>query len=432
VTGPPAPPPPPLRWRARAYLLVGAGTVLLLLAIAARDPIPVFVAVPLLVAPVAAGLGSPSSSRPVSLRWSDEGTGRKVELTGTLSGEASARPDDWVVEFAQPLPLPEAAPPDVARGPGGLRFRLHWTAPEPTVVRIASPSAVWRDPMGLVERPLPGERPDIVVERYPPELLRLGAIRLERTLLLPGETQSRRLGASGEFFGIRDAAPNEPPRRINWVASARAGHLVANDFQLDRSADLLILLDCRPTPLGPALDSRLLGISRAAAQGIVDSCLRAKLRVGYATFGEFAACVPLSSGRIHQARLHRAILATQRSSVEGPSERCAVSLRRFYPPSLTTLLLSPLVGESSLDLVPHLKRRGFPVVVLSPSPLPVSPQLVSIPAEDEALAARLGRLERREQLATAWLHAPVVDWDEYWSLAGLVRMLRRPAVRRGA
>jgi uncharacterized protein (DUF58 family) len=428
----PRPGAPPLRWRGRAYLLVAAGTGLLLLAIAARDPVPVFIAVPLLVAPVAAGLSAPSSTKPVALRWHDEGTGRRVELTGTLTGDASMRPDDWVVEFTESLPLPQSAPPEVVRGPGGLRFRLHWTAPEPTVLRIPPPATVWRDPIGLVERPLPGDRPDLVVERYPPELLRLGAIRLERTLLLPGETQSRRLGASGEFFGIREAAPNEPPRHINWVASARVGHLVANDFQLDRSADLLILIDVRPTPLGPSVDGRLLGISRAAAQGIIDSCLRAKLRVGYATFGEFAQCVPLSSGRIHQVRLHRAILGTQRSTVEGPSERCAVSLRRFYPPSLTTLLLSPLVGESSLDLVPHLRRRGFPVVVLSPSPLPVSPQMVAIPAEDEALASRLGKLERREQLATAWLHAPVVDWDEYWSLAGLVRMLRRPSLRRGA
>lgn len=427
----PAPGRPPLRWRPRAYLLVAAGTAFLFLAVAVRDPVPVFVAVPFLVAPVATGLTAPAPPRPVPLRWTDDGSGPEVRLTGSLQGEPAARPEDWVLEFRQIQPLPEQRPPESEQGPKGLRFTLHWTAPEPTVVRVSPPRLAWRDPVGLVEREIPGDRPDLIVERYPPELIRLGAIRLERTLLLPGETRSHRLGESGEFFGIRAAAPNDPPRRINWIASARAGRMLANDYQLDRSADLLVLVDVRPTALGSAMDSRLLGISRAAAQGIADSCLREKLRVGYATFGEFAECVPLSTGRIHQARIHRAILATQRATVEGPSERCAVSLRRFYPPSLTTLLLSPLVGNAAVDLVPHLRRRGFPVVVLSPSPLPVSPQLAPLPPEDEALAARLGRLERREQLADAWLHAPVVDWYEYWSLAGLVRMLRQPAVRRG-
>jgi uncharacterized protein (DUF58 family) len=422
---------PPLKWRARAFLLVGAGTAFLLLAVLLRSPVPVFVAVPFLFAPVAAGLNGPSAAASAPLRWLDEGSGRDVRLTGVVMAEPAARCEDWVVRFDAPRALPESAPPLVERRPDGLRFTLRWTAPEPTVLPIPPPSIVWQDPLGVVERTVAGERSPITIERYPPELLRLGSIRLKRTLLLPGETRSHRLGSSGEFFGIRAAAPTDPPRRINWAASARVGRLLANDYELDRGADLLILIDLRPTGLGPAVDSRLLGISRAAAQGIADSCLREKLRVGFATFGEFVESIPLSTGRLHRARIHRAILATRSSKTEGPSERCAVTLRRAYPSTLTTLLLSPLVGESAVDLVPYLRLRGFPVIVLSPSPLPLSPQIAPLSPEDEAIAARLGRLERRRRLADAWLYAPVVDWEDYWSLAGLVQMMKQPAVRRG-
>jgi uncharacterized protein (DUF58 family) len=422
----------PLRWRPRAYLLVGLGVALLFFAVGIRNPVPVFLAVPLLVAPLAAGLAAPSGTLSAPLRWSDEGSGPQVELTGTLEGDPSAGLEDWVVAVDEPTPLPEAAAPTVEARPGRFRFTLHWIAPEPTLLRVPAPAIAWRDPAGLVERPVRGDRPDLLVERYPPELLRLGAIRLERTVLLPGETRSHRLGPSGEFFGIREAAPTDPPGRINWKASARAGRRLVNEFELDRSADLLVLMDVRPTPLGPTLDDRLLGISRAGALGIANACLREKLRVGYATFGEFVDGVPLSLGRIHQRRVHEAIMATRRASVEGPSERCAVALRRLYPSTITTLLISPLVGDSALELVPHLRRRGFPVVVLSPSPLPLDPRDPPLREEEERLASRLGQLERRQRLGETWVHAPVVDWEDFWSLTGLVRMLRRPVVRRGA
>jgi uncharacterized protein (DUF58 family) len=430
VSAPPAP-RAPLRWRPRAYLLVGIGVALVFFAVGTHDPVPIFVAVPLLVAPLAAGLAAPTAALAAPLKWADEGSGPRVDLTGTLDGSPAADLEDWVVSIDPDGPLPQAAAPTVEVSRGRFQFTLHWVAPEPTLLRVSAPSIHWRDPTGLVEREVGGDRPDLLVERYPPELLRLGAIRLERTVLLPGETRSHRLGASGEFFGIREAGPTDPPSRINWKASARAGRRLANDFELDRSADLLILMDTRPTPLGPTLDDRLLGISRAGALGVANACLREKLRVAYATFGEFVDGVPLSMGRVHQLRVHEAILATRRASVEGPSERCAVSLRRLYPSQVTTLLVSPLVGDSALELVPHLRRRGFPVVVLSPSPLPLDPRLPPLMPVEERLAARLGRLERRQRLSETWFHAPVVDWEDFWSLTGLVRMLRAPVVRRG-
>jgi hypothetical protein len=49
--------------------------------------------------------------------------------------------------------------------------------------------------------------------------------------------------------------------------------------------------------------------------------------------------------------------------------------------------------------------------------------------EDEALAARFARLTRREEVARMWRDAPVVDWEDYWSLGGFVDFLRRPAAR---
>ncbi|EQD67199.1 protein containing DUF58, partial [mine drainage metagenome] len=183
--------------------------------------------------------------------------------------------------------------------------------------------------------------------------------------------------------------PDDPPRLINWVASARAGRRLANEFQVERTGDVLIVLDARPSSLGPALDRRLLGISRAAAYGLADAFLREKTRVGLAIFGEFLTALPLSAGRTHRLRIHQLLLATEVAPVAGPAERCAVSLGRYYPPGMTTLVLSPLADEEAALLVPYLRRRGYRPVVLSPSPIALERATPALDRDDEALLERI-------------------------------------------
>ncbi|MGB6499790.1 MAG: DUF58 domain-containing protein, partial [Thermoplasmata archaeon] len=349
---------------------------------------------------------------------------------GILRGAPNADLTDVALSFARPADLIEVAPPTYRRSPGSLRFQVRWRAPYPTVARLPPPEIVWRDPVGLVERPVQGRGAPLSIDRYPAELLRLGAVRLDRVLALPGETRSRRVGSAGEFFGIRDAEPTDPPRRINWRASARWGRRLVNDFLLDRTGDVLLFLDVRPTRLGPAIDEILLGATRAAAIGITDSFAREKARIGLVSFGEFVEAVPLSSGRGHRLRMHEAIRRTRGATVAGPSERGAASLPRFFPPGVTTLLISSLTGDADPDLVLHLRRRGYPTFVLSPSPSQIRPVRSLLPAADEQLADRLERLARRQRLARVWNDAPVVDWEDFWSLGGFVRLLREPGRRR--
>jgi uncharacterized protein (DUF58 family) len=416
-------------WTSRAFLVGGAGGILMVVGVALRNPVTLFVALPLLLAPLVVALSSARRSGEFDLRWGAHGSAREVEVTGVIAPEDGRDAADLVVEFPRPANLLEARPPEVEWAEGAVSFRLHWGAAEPTVAVVPPPSVVWRDPTGLVERRPTGSHPELVVERYPPELLRLGRARLEHTLALPGETASHRIGPSGEFYGLREATPSESPRRINWRATARAGRILANEFEVDRTGDVLLIVDARPSSLGPAIDERLLGLARAAAFGVAESFLRQKARVGYGAFGEFLDAVPLAGGRTQKIRLRNAIQQTQLSTTAGPSERCAVSVRRFFPNKVTTLLFTSLADDNSFDLLPHLRRRGYPVVVLSPSPLPAFPRMPPLDPTTEALADRILALERRSRIARAWQDAPVIDWHDYWSLGGLVNLLRHP--RRG-
>ena len=419
-----------LRWTPRAFLLIGAGVFLFLGGVALRSPVPLFLALPLLLAGPAAALGGPRGPADLEVERRAEGSGTDVVLRGRIAPRERFDPRDLEVELPVPAGLRPRGAPTFRRAPDGLEFELRGVAPEPTILVVPPPRIVWRDATGLVERPARFEVSPLVVERYPPELVRVGAVRLQRTVALPGETPSHRVGSVGEFYGLREALPSDPFHRINWRASARSGRLFANEYELDRTGDVLLLLDARGSSLGPAMDERLLSIARAAAFGIAESFLREKARVGLGVFAEFLDAVPLGSGRVQETRIRSRLLAARLGPEGVPAERGAVSVGRHFPPGVTTILFSTLANESAGELVLHLRRRGYPAIVLSPSAVPLLGEGAKLAAPDEVLVNRIVRFDRRVRIALSWRDAPTVDWEDYWSLGGFVEFLRRPATRR--
>lgn len=422
----------PLKFRRRAVALFAAAGTLAVLAVATHNAVPLFLALPLLLGPAAAATGAGRSPESYRLLWSAEGSRGDVEITGRLS-PANGGPGAGVVPtFYRPEPLVDRAPPEVRATPDGLAFQLHWATPYPCLVSVARPMLSWRDPLGLVERAVRVEGDALRLQRFPPELAKASRAPLRRTTPLPGEVRARQLGPAGEFFAIRPLAPTDTRRQVNWRASARAGRMLANDFRVERTGDLLIVLDLRPTSLGPEIDARLASVAAAGAYGLAQSFLEQKARVGLALYTDFVESIPLGSGRRQRFRLLRALQAAVPGESAGPAERLAVSLRRYFPPGVTTVLVSALADDESTLVLPHLRRRGFPAFVLSPSPVPLLGRSGPRPSEDDERALRLLRLLRRRRIAEAWSEAAVVEWDDYWSLAALASFFARPVGRRAA
>ena len=421
-----------LRFRPRALLMFAAGGVLAALAIAAHTPVPLFLAIPLLLAPVAGALLSGRQNAPGRVVWTVEGSLGAVEIRGRFDASDGRLGAGVLPVFYRPEPLVEVAPPELTPSSGGLEFAVHWSAPYPCLVTVPRPALRWCDPLCLVERPVPVEGEPLRVQRFPPELARAARAPLRRTTPLPGEVRARPLGSAGEFFSLRPYAPGDTVRQVNWRATSRAGRMLANDFRVERTGDLLIVVDLRPTALGPELDARLASVACAGAYGLAQSFLEQKARVGLALFTDFVQPIPLGSGRRQRYRLLRALQGAAVGAEAGPPERLGVSLRRYFPPGVTTVLLSPLADDEATVVLPHLRRRGFPAFVLSPSPIPLLGGLSARPTEDDRRAVRLMRLVRRRRVADAWNEAPVVEWDDYWSLAPLTSFFARPSGRRAA
>jgi uncharacterized protein (DUF58 family) len=414
------------RWRASSVLLWMTALLLGAASVATRDPVPLFLALPLLLAPPLALASLPTQRPEVRLDWKEEGAGTEITIVGTIESDDRAVLRRLRITFSRPSPIEEAEPPRITVRDGRLSFRLTWRAPFPLLVRIPPPVVTASDPLDLVRLRVAHHALPLPVSRYPPEATELDSVRLRRTTTVPGEAPSRAVGRAGDFFSVRAAMRSDTRRQINWRASARTGRLLANEFFLERTGDLVLVLDARPSSLGPERDAAILSIARASARGIALGFLRLKARVGLAVYGEFLSSVPLGSGRTHRYRLDRALEAAVTSQVAGPNERLAVQLRRSFPPGVPTLLVSTLADDDSRELLLHLRRRGFPVFVLSPSPLPLLFPSASSASSDDLLIERLLRLVRRRRIAAVWDEAPVLDWTDFWSLAGLHGLLTRP------
>jgi len=60
---------------------------------------------------------------------------------------------------------------------------------------------------------------------------------------LPGDWESLFTGAGLEFHGLREMAPSDPYRHVDWRATARTGRPWVREFNVDGTVDLILLLD---------------------------------------------------------------------------------------------------------------------------------------------------------------------------------------------
>jgi uncharacterized protein (DUF58 family) len=398
------------------------------------SPPALILSTPLLAAPLSPWLLAPSARTQARL----EGTVQDLEGGAEVlwNVRLDPPPSGGVVSLVEEgVPGAEPSVPLTGtcvlspQGTASVPFRLRpW---RPLFQRVDPPRVYWRDPLGLAEVELPVRGEGVLLERYPPELRRLRQVNLRRTTVLPGEVRSRRKGSSGEFETVRPYSPGDGPRTLNWWASARRGQWMSNEYLAERSGELLLILDLRTgEPPVPGLE-HLLGVGRAACLGIAREFLREKTRVGLALFTEFPQVLPLGTGRLQRYRLEKMLSEAKPTPENPPVERLAVSLRRSVPTGTQALLITPLEDPETLTLGFYLERRGFPTVLLSPSPLSLGQPGLDRTRPAGELAYRLAHVARRARLRRAWEYSPVIDWSEFETLAPLVQFLRRPTISPG-
>lgn len=230
-----------------------------------------------------------------------------------------------------------------------------------------------------------------------------------------GHVPSRHIGVGSEFWGVRDYTPGDEVRRINWKASGRLDRVLSNEYEGERSGDVVIVLDARrESAIGPPESSTLEHGVRAAL-GVAEHVLASKNRVGLIVQRDLLDWVPPAFGR---KQLYRILdhLIHVRAAGEWPDVYVAWVLSRYFPRDALVVLISPLTDHEALEGVLRFSALGYDVVVISPSPLDIERRLLPDSRERE-IAYRILRMERENLVSQVRRVAQVVDWDPATPLA---------------
>jgi uncharacterized protein (DUF58 family) len=221
-----------------------------------------------------------------------------------------------------------------------------------------------------------------------------------------GNQLSRAKGDGIEFADIREWAPGDRVRSINWRATARRAHLHVNQQHPERNTDVVLFLD---TFSDIRSDTRgTLDLTVRAAASLAHRYLQRKDRVGVVSFGGYVSWLLPSSGTRQLYRIVDSLLQMD-IVLSFATKNIDVLPPRTLPPKALVLALTPLLDPRSAAALLDLRARGFDLVVVEISPLP----FVDPGAGDAKLAYRLWRLSR-ESLRLRYLQAgvPVVEWRE--------------------
>ena len=207
---------------------------------------------------------------------------RPADIAVRLTAPVSGRPDTLRValrlpqSFEQEMEDVRVALPRGAEGvevvwPCTPRVRGRYTL-ENVYVDGPSPWGLWS-----LYRTLPATGEARVYPNLLKEHRQMSALFLNRGAF--GVHAQRQLGKGREFEKLREYLPGDSFEDIHWKATARRGHPVTKEYQVERTQEVYVVVDASRLSARP-LDERESGTKRGATQ--VERYVSAALSLGLA------------------------------------------------------------------------------------------------------------------------------------------------------
>ena len=287
----------------------------------------------------------------------------------------------------------------------------------------------WNDPGQMISVDVPiAERGEVKVMPRMQDLKKAD-LRPHRVRMHVGNIPSKLLGPGLDFYGVREYADGDELRHINWRASARTDRLLTNEYETERSGDVVIIVDGRSIAPGQLSSSMLMDACVDAAASVSAHLLRQRNRVGMIILGEFIEVVKLAPGQRQLLRMNDALLNARAGEVRS-LQGLNMMLEHYFPRTAMLLMVSPLEEARMLDAVENLLVRRQEMIIISPSPIAL--QAASIPDSPHAeLAIRLKKAQRHDILARLGRYCRVIDWEIGTPLSARLLEVRgsRPRLR---
>ncbi len=183
-----------------------------------------------------------------------------------------------------------------------------------------------------------------------------------------GALPIRRIGTSGEFYGIREYFPGDDFKNINWRIFGRTRKLMVNQFEREDISDLMLVLDAREISGTGTILRNPLNYSCRAAAALTSFFLRSRNRVGLTIYGETVNVIPPDTGERHLYRILTALAEVKAAGSLG-LHTVLGDLRNFTPRS-PVMVISTLENDpTSTTALREITARGFKLTVIAPDTL---------------------------------------------------------------
>jgi uncharacterized protein (DUF58 family) len=242
-------------------------------------------------------------------------------------------------------------------------------------------------------------------------------LRKGRTL----ETGMRRIrlyGRGTEFESLRDYSPDDEYRQVDWKASARRGRMMSRQYQIERSQNIVILLDAGRTMSIQLEKMTKLDHAVNAAQMLAYVASSGDDKVGLLTFSDKVnTFLPPAKGRTQGLAIMEALynlpVTTQESDYAGAFLHLA---RRWRKRSLIVVFSDLLDSESSRQIILNLQTLASThlCMCVAISDSNVLAAAGAIPKESSELyekAAAVQLLHEREQAIHALQRTGIIVVD---------------------
>lgn len=242
------------------------------------------------------------------------------------------------------------------------------------------------------------------------ETLRSITIHPRRTRAFAGPVKANLGGQGLDFFGCRSYVPGDDIRRINWRAFARQDNLIINEYELERLADVSVIVDARLQSHCQLGDESTFDYSLRAAGSLANHFLSAGNIVGLLIYGDFVNWVFPGAGKLQMRKIFDAL-----SSASPAEKEVFEDLRRIptrlFPSQSQLVFISPLIDEDDVEVIALLIDRGYSIILVCPHA--AAWEAAQIGSDRSAqLATRMANLRRSLFLGgLVRTGSRIVNWD---------------------
>lgn len=231
----------------------------------------------------------------------------------------------------------------------------------------------------------------------------------------PGLLKTNYAGSGIEFHSIRRYTPGDSYKKINWKAFARWNNVMVNEFEMESTTDVIIILDSREIENIGTLKHNPLEYNIKAAISLTSYYLKKRDRVGLIIYGQTDSKLKWIYPESGKKQLYKIIKEVVETQPEGDiSLSSVVDTATLYmiPQKSLVILISSLQNDSTIsEALIKLIARKFRVYVISPSSLDIEYSLQTYDPIFE-LAYKILKFERKNYLSRLRnTGAVIVDWN---------------------